>query len=84
MVMMFMGAVVLVIDGIWYYSCCTNSMEQGFLVPYQTLIVVKLLKQHDWLEWQDLEYLQLNQYYNQSMFGVPQMVNENVVVFRTV
>jgi hypothetical protein len=59
-------------------------MEQEFFVPYQTLIVVKLLKQHDWLEWQDLEYLQLNQYYNQSMFGVPQMVNENVVVFRTV
>ncbi len=59
-------------------------MEQGFFVPYRTLIVVKLLKQHDWLEWHDLEYLQLNQYYNQSMFGVPQMVNENVVVFHTV
>ncbi len=28
----------------------------------------KLLKQPDWSEWQDSEYLQLNQYYDQGMF----------------
>ncbi len=44
----------------------------------------KLLKQNDWKEWQDLEYLQLNQYYNQGIFGVPQMVNEDATVFHTV
>jgi hypothetical protein len=31
----------------------------------------KLLKQPDWVDWQNLEYLQLDQYYDQGMFGKP-------------
>ena len=33
----------------------------------------KLLKQPDWHEWHDSEYLQLDQYYDQGMFGSPQL-----------
>jgi hypothetical protein len=44
----------------------------------------KLLKQPDWSEWQDSEYLQLNQYYDQGMFGTPQWVDNDAAVFHTV
>ena len=44
----------------------------------------KLLKQPDWSEWQDSEYLQLNQYYDQGVFGTPQWVDNNASVFHTV
>ena len=44
----------------------------------------KLLKQPDWNEWHDSEFLQLDQYYNQGMFGVPQHVDEDAAVFHTV
>ena len=44
----------------------------------------KLLKQSDWNDWRDSEYLQLDQYYNQGMFGTPQYVTEDDAVFHTV
>ena len=44
----------------------------------------KLLKQPDWNDWRDLEYLQLNQYYDQGMFGLPQLVDDDATVFHTV
>jgi hypothetical protein len=44
----------------------------------------KLLKQSDWNNWQDSEYLQLNQYYNQGIFGTPQRVDDEASVFYTV
>ena len=44
----------------------------------------KLLKQPDWSEWQDSEYLQLNQYYDQGMVGTPQWVDNDASVFHTV
>ena len=44
----------------------------------------KLLKQPDWNDWRDLEYLQLNQFYDQGLFGTPQLVDEDAVVFHTV
>jgi hypothetical protein len=43
-----------------------------------------LLKQSDWNKWQDSEYLQLNQYYDQGMFGTPQWVDDDSAVFHTV
>jgi hypothetical protein len=36
----------------------------------------KLLKGPDWDEWQSSEYLQLNQYHTQGMFGTPMLVDE--------
>ena len=44
----------------------------------------KLLKQPDWHEWRVSEYLQLNQYYDQGMFGSPQLVDEDATVFHTI
>jgi hypothetical protein len=41
----------------------------------------KLLKQSDWKEWQESEYLQLDQYYNQGMFGTPKpFSNDDTVI----
>ena len=44
----------------------------------------KLLKQHDWEEWQTSEFLQLDQYDAQGMFGTPVMVDSDVAVFHSI
>jgi hypothetical protein len=44
----------------------------------------KLLKQHNWEEWQALEFLQLDQYDAQGMFGSPVMVDSKAAVFHSV
>ncbi len=44
----------------------------------------KLLKQPDWDEWQSSEYLQLNQYNAQGMFGEPVPINKKMAVFHSV
>ncbi len=44
----------------------------------------KLLKQPDWTDWQESEYLQLNQYHDQGMFGKPLEVEEDAAVFHLV
>jgi hypothetical protein len=44
----------------------------------------KVLKQPDWDEWQSLEYLQLNQYDAQGMFGQPVPIEEEMSVFHSV
>jgi hypothetical protein len=44
----------------------------------------KLLKQLDWHDWQDLEFLQLDQYFAQEMFGDPCAVTSDKAVFNLV
>ncbi len=44
----------------------------------------KLLKQSDWNNWQELDYLQLNQYFDQGMFGLPQLVDKDAAIFHLV
>ena len=44
----------------------------------------RLLKQDDWSDWQESEYLQLNQYDSQGMFGSPVLVNQDDAVFHLV
>jgi hypothetical protein len=44
----------------------------------------KLLKQHDWEEWQASEFLQLDQYDAQGIFGLPVMVNSEAALFHSV
>jgi hypothetical protein len=44
----------------------------------------KLIKGPNCRDWQDLEYLQLNQYNAQGMFGPPTLVNNDTAVFHTV
>jgi hypothetical protein len=41
----------------------------------------KILKQVDWNDWQESEYLQLNQYHNQGMFGPSLLVDEDAAIF---
>ncbi len=44
----------------------------------------RLLKQVDWMDWQDLEYLQLDQYDKQTMFGDQIAVEKDDAVFHLV
>jgi hypothetical protein len=44
----------------------------------------KLLQQQDWNDWQESEYLQLNQYEDQGMFRQPMAVLEEDAVFHLV
>jgi hypothetical protein len=44
----------------------------------------KLLKQPDWDDWQASEFLQLDQYDSQGMFGALVMVDSEVAVFHSV
>jgi hypothetical protein len=43
-----------------------------------------LLKQHDWDEWQQAEFLQLDQYELQNMFGDPTVITDLSAVFNLV
>lgn len=44
----------------------------------------KLLKQDDWEEWHQAEYLQLDQYDDQGMFGTPTAVSDTDSIFHLV
>jgi hypothetical protein len=44
----------------------------------------KLLQQDDWLDWQGLEYFQLNQYNAQGMFGDPVTSNKDNAIFHLI
>jgi hypothetical protein len=44
----------------------------------------KLIKQPNWNEWLASEYVQLDQYDSQGMFGDPMEVDSNAAVFHTV
>jgi hypothetical protein len=44
----------------------------------------KLLRQDNWTNWQILEFLQLDQYDVQNMFGSPVVVESNEAVFNLV
>jgi hypothetical protein len=44
----------------------------------------KHLQQDDWTDWQDSEYLQLDQYNTQEMFGTPVAPIEDDAIFHLV
>ena len=52
-----------------------DIVDSGDVLNYTTRVMKltrgKLLSQNDWTDWQDSEYLQLDQYYAQGMFGNP-------------
>ncbi len=62
-----------------------DIVESGNVCQYVTrvmrLIKGKLLKQDDWHDWQDSEFLQLDQYNAQGMFGDPVQANKEDAVF---
>jgi hypothetical protein len=44
----------------------------------------RLLKQDDWNDWRDSEYLQLNQYWDQGCLGTPTAIKKDNAVFHLV
>ncbi len=56
-------------------NCVTKAMK---------LTRRKLIQQTDWPDWQDSEFLQLNQYNSQGMFGDPVETNEGDAIFHLV
>jgi hypothetical protein len=65
-----------------------NIIEDGNILNYVTKVMKltwgKLLQQDDWLDWQDSENLQLNQYNAQGMFGDPVASKEDDAIFHLV
>ncbi len=74
-----------------HLKMCTptyNLVSSGDVLNVITRVMCltrgKLLKQPDWDEWQTLEYLQLDQYNAQGMFGQPVPIHNNMAVFHSV
>jgi hypothetical protein len=65
-----------------------NVLESGNVLNYTTRIMKltrgKLVNQEDWLAWQDSEYLQLDQYDAQGMFGDPVAAKDDAAIFHLV
>jgi hypothetical protein len=65
-----------------------NVVGSGDVLNYVTRVMKlthgKLLRQDDWSEWQTSEFLQLDQYDSQDMFGSPEAVESNEAVFNLV
>jgi hypothetical protein len=63
-------------------------IDSGDVLNYVTRVMRltrgKLLWQDDWCDWQASEFLQLDQYDAQSMFGLPVAVESNEAVFNLV
>jgi len=63
-------------------------VEDGDVLNYVTRVMKlthgKLIQQNDWKDWQDSEYLQLNQYDAQGMFGPPVVASEKDAIFHLV
>jgi hypothetical protein len=65
-----------------------DIIEDGDILNYVTKVMKltrgKLLQQDDWSDWQGSEYLQLNQYDAQGMFGDPVTSNKDDAIFHLV
>ena len=75
----------------WEFSTVASTydlVDSGEVLNVVTQIMRltqgKLLKQHDWEEWQASEFLQLDQYDAQGMFGSPVVVDSKAAVFHSV
>jgi hypothetical protein len=66
------------------YSIVDSGDVQNYITRVMKLTRGKLLRQDDWSEWQTSEYLQLDQYDAQAMFGSPVAVESNEAVFNLV
>ena len=66
------------------YSIVESGDVQNYITRVMKLTRGKLLRQEDWSDWQTSEYLQLDQYDAQAMFGSPVAVESNEAVFNLV
>jgi hypothetical protein len=64
------------------YSIVESGDVQNVVTRAMHLTRSKLLKQDDWTDWQQFKFLQLNQYYDQGMFGAPHIpTNEDSIFY---
>jgi hypothetical protein len=65
-----------------------NTIDSGNILNYTTRIMKltwgKLMNQDDWTNWQASEFLQLDQYDEQAMFGNPVSTKDNNAIFHLV
>jgi hypothetical protein len=66
------------------YSIINNGSVLHYVSTAMKLTQRKIFQQQDWTDWQDSEYLQLNQYEDQGMLGQPVAVTEDDAVFHLV
>jgi hypothetical protein len=66
------------------YDVVESSDVLNYVTRVMRLTRRKLLQQDDWSEWQNSEYLQLDQYNSQGMFGTPIPVSIDDIVFHLV
>ena len=66
------------------YDLINSGEVLNVVTKVRRLTRGKLLKQHEWEEWQESEFLQLDQYDAQGMFGSPVMVDSDAAVFHSV
>ena len=66
------------------YSIVKSSDVRQYVTRVMRLTRGRLLKQEDWKDWQNSEYLQLNQYWDQGCLGMPSVVDQDDIVFHLV
>jgi hypothetical protein len=66
------------------YDIVPNGDVLNYTTKVMKLTRGKLIQQQDWDNWQSSEYLQLNQYKDQGMFGSPVAVTSEDAVFHLV
>lgn len=66
------------------YRIVDNGDVLNYITGLIKLTRGKLLQHDDWSDWQDSEYLQLNQYGAQGMFGTPVAATEEDAIFHLV
>jgi hypothetical protein len=66
------------------YSIVESGDVRQYVTRVMKLTRGRLLKQDDWKDWQDSEYLQLNQYWDQGCLGLPTAIEHDDAVFHLV
>jgi len=66
------------------YDIVASGDVNNYTTRVMRLTRGRLLKQDDWTDWQDSEYLQLDQYDSQGMFRDPVLVTPDDAVFHLV
>ena len=67
-----------------FYVILEHGGVKNFTTASHKLTRRKLLQQDDWADWQNSEYLQLDQYSKQFMFGMPCAVTKKDAVFNLI
>jgi hypothetical protein len=66
------------------YSIVESGNVRQYVTRVMKLTHGRLFKQDDWKDWQDSEYLQLNQYWDQGCLGMPTAVEHDDAVFHLI